>query len=435
MERVAIIGTGYVGLVSAACLAELGNKVICVDNDKKKLEGLKKGIIPIYEPGLDELVRKNAKAKRLIFTTSIREATEKSQIIFICVSTPPLPDGSADLTAVEDVTAEIARAMKEYKLIVGKSTVPTQTHEKIKRTIKMITRDKIVFDVASNPEFLREGHAVRDTLFPDRVVVGVESSRAEKLLRQLYKPLKTKFLVTNITTAELIKYARNCFLSTKISYINAISQICERINADVEKVAEGIGLDVRINPHFLKAGAGFGGNCLPKDLEAFIRLAEKKGYDFELLKAVRKINTDQKRILLKKMEEALWIVKNKTIAVWGLTFKPNTDDIRNSVAIEIVKMFQQEKAKIQAYDPKGMPKAKVALKGVTFCKTAYDALRGADALLILTEWDEFKNINLEKVKKLLRQPVIVDGRNIFSPSAMSAQGFIYKCIGRGSDLA
>lgn len=435
MKRVAIIGTGYVGLVSAACLAEIGNRVICVDNDRKKIEGLKKGVIPIYEPGLDPLVHKNIKAKRLVFTHSIKEAAERSEIIFICVSTPPLPDGGADLSAVERVTTDIARAMKGYRLIVGKSTVPTETHEKIKRTIRMATKGKVDFDVASNPEFLREGHAVRDTMAPDRIVIGVETARAEKLLRELYKPLKSRILVTNITTAELIKYASNCFLSTKISYINAIANVCERLDADVEKVAEGIGLDVRINPHFLKASVGFGGNCLPKDLAAFIHLADKKGYDFGLLKAVRKVNADQKQLLLKKIEEALWILKGKTVAVWGLTFKANTDDIRNSVPMEVVQILVQEKVKVKAYDPKGMKKAKELLTGVVFAKSAYDALKNADCLVVLTEWEEFKNVDLGKVKKLLRQPVVVDGRNIYDPLSMRSLGFVYKCMGRGREFA
>lgn len=432
MVNVGVIGAGYVGLVTATCLAELGHKVLCVDNDPKKLAKLKKGISPIYEPGLDELIVKNMKAKRLVFGPSIKDAAQHAEVIFICVNTPPLPDGGADLSMVERVASEIAKVMKGYKVIVGKSTVPAETHEKIKRTISMITKGKGDFDVASNPEFLREGHAVGDTLHPDRIVVGVESIRAEKLMRALYKTIKAPLLVTNITTAEIIKHACNSFLSTKISYINAIAQICERVNADVEMVADAMGLDKRIGRQFLNAGPGFGGNCFPKDLDAFIHLAEKKGYNFELLKAVRKINYDQKKVVMKKVEEALWIIKGKTIGVLGLSFKALTDDVRNSVAVDIVNMLQQEKAQVKAYDPQAMEKAKSELPGVKLCRNAYEVCRNSDCLVVLTEWEEFKKLDLKKVKKLLRQPVIVDARNLFDPAKVRELGFVYKCIGRGS---
>jgi len=430
MQKIAVIGTGYVGLVTAACLADLGNQVICVDSDRKKLGNLKKGIIPIYEPGLEELIAKNRKLKRISFANSIKEATQKSEIIFICVGTPPQADGAADLSAVEKVASEIARAMKSYKVIVGKSTVPAETGERIKHTVKMIKQGKADFDVVSNPEFLREGQAIHDTMHPERIVIGCESRRAESIMRKLYQPIKAPIVVTNIATAEIIKHACNSFLSTKISFINAIAHICERVNADVEKVAEAMGLDKRIGRQFLNAGAGFGGYCFPKDLDAFIHLAEKKGYDFELLKAVRKINEGQKKILLKKIEDALWVIKGKNIAVLGLSFKPNTDDIRNSVAIEMIKMLQHAGAGIKAYDPKAMPKAKAELAKVTFCKDAYAAARNSDCLLIMTEWVEFKSLDLKKVKKLLRQPVIVDARNMFEPTKMKEMGFVYKCMGR-----
>lgn len=431
MQKVAVIGSGYVGLVTAACLAELGNRVICVDNDKKKIVSLKKGIMPIYEPGLEEMVLRNKKAKRLNFIFSIKEATEKSQIIFICVGTPSRSDGSADLSAVEKVARAIAGAMKEYKVIVEKSTVPAETGEKIKRTIEMSNSRKVAFDVVSNPEFLREGQALTDAMHPDRIIIGVASKTAEEIMRKLYGPLKTPIIACNIETAEIIKHACNSFLATKISFINAIASICERVGADVEKVAEAMGLDKRIGRSFLNAGAGYGGSCFPKDVDAFIHLAHVKGYEFELLKAVRRINDEQKKVLFKKIEEALWIIKDKTIGILGLSFKPDTDDIRNSVAMDIAKMLISAGARLKAYDPKAMPKASAELKGVKFCNDPYEAARKANCLLIMTEWDEFKRLDLEKIKKLLSHPVIVDGRNIFGPAKMKNMGFIYKCIGRG----
>ena len=430
MQRIAVIGTGYVGLVTAACFSDLGNQVICVDNDRKKLENLKKGIIPIYEPGLEELISKNRKKKRISFTHSITEATKKSEIVFICVGTPAQADGGADLAAVEKVATEIAKAIKGYTVIVSKSTVPTQTGEKIRRTIELLAGRSAEFDVVSNPEFLREGQAISDTMHPDRIVIGVASKRAETIMRQLYSPIKAPILVTNIATAELIKHAANSFLSTKISYINALANICEKVGADVEKVAEGIGLDKRIGRQFFNAGPGFGGYCFPKDLDAFIHIAQKNGYDFELLKAVRKINEDQKKVVLKKIEDALWIIKDKTIAVLGLSFKPNSDDIRNSISIELIKSLKNSGANIRAYDPKAMDKSKIALKGIAYVRDSYQAAKGAHCVLIMTDWQEFAKLDLAKIKKLLSQPIIVDSRNMFDPAKMKSLGFIYKCIGR-----
>lgn len=431
MQKIAVIGSGYVGLVTAACLSELGNKVICVDNDRKKIESLKKGVIPIYEPGLEQMISKNIKAGRISFNSNIKQATKESQIIFICVGTPSHSDGSADLSAVEKVASEIAKAMKEYKVIVEKSTVPAETGGKVRRTIEMSNSHKVSFDVVSNPEFLREGQAINDAMHPDRIVIGVESKVAEDIMRKLYKPLKAPIIVCNIETAEIIKHASNSFLATKISFINAISHICEKVGADVEKVAEAMGLDKRIGKAFLNAGAGYGGSCFPKDVEAFIHLAHHKGYDFELLKTVRKINEEQKKILFKKIEEALWIIKGKSIGVLGLSFKPDTDDIRSSVAISMVKMLQQAGAKIKAYDPKAMPKAKMELKGVKFCRDSYETAKGSNCLLVMTEWEEFRSLDLNKIKKVLAQPIIIDGRNIFDPVKMKKLGFLYKCIGRG----
>lgn len=431
MQKIAVIGTGYVGLVSAACFADFGNQVICVDNDHKKIENLKKGIIPIFEPGLEELIKKNHKSKRIIFTHSIKDATEKSDIIFICVGTPTNAEGGADLSAVEKVAHEIGLAMKSYKLVISKSTVPVKTGERIKQTLSILLKNKKVeFDVASNPEFLREGQAIKDTFFPDRVVIGVESKKAEQILRNIYKPIKAPIVVTNIETAEIIKHACNSFLSTKISFINAVSNICERVNADVEKVAEAMGLDKRIGGQFLNAGVGFGGYCFPKDLDAFIHIAWAKGYDFELLKIVKKINIEQKKLLIKKIEDVLWILKDKVIGVLGLSFKPDTDDTCNSIAIEVIKILQSKGAKIKVFDPQAMIKAKSELEKVVFCKDSYAVAKNSDCLVIMTEWQEFKNLDIKKVKKLMKQAVIVDGRNIFDPDVMKENGFIYKSFGR-----
>jgi len=431
MFNIGVIGTGYVGLVTAACLADLGNKVICADNDYRKIENLKKNIIPIYEPGLTELLRKNKKARRIAFSHSVKEAAVKSEIMFIFVGTPANADGGADLSAVEKVASEIAKVVNKYKIIVGKSTVPALTGERIKQTIEMKTQGRVEFDVVSNPEFLREGQAICDTMHPDRIVIGVESKNAEEIMRRLYKPLKSRIVVTNIQTAEIIKHACNSFLSTKISFINAIARICEELGADVEKVTQAMGLDKRISKDFLNAGIGFGGYCFPKDLDAFIHLADKHGYNFELLKSVRKINEDQKKFFLKKIEESLWNIRNKNIGVLGLSFKPNTDDIRNSIAIEIIKILKSGGAKVKVYDPQAMPKAKTELDGgIKFCKSPYEAARSSDCLVVMTEWVEFKKIDLLKIKKLLRQPIVIDGRNIFEPAEMKKLGITYKCIGR-----
>lgn len=335
-----------------------------------------------------------------------------------------------DLSAVEKVATEIANAMKEYKIIVEKSTVPAETGVKIRRTIEMISGQKALFDVVSNPEFLREGQALEDAMHPDRIVVGVESKRAEEAMRELYRPLKAPVIVCNIETAEIIKHASNSFLATKISFINAVAQVCERVGADVQKVAEAMGLDKRIGKAFLNAGVGYGGSCFLKDVDAFIHLSHQKGYDFEILKAVRKVNDAQRKLLFTKIEEALWNIKDKTVGVLGLSFKPDTDDIRNSVAIEMVGLLLQAGANVRAYDPKAMPKAKGELKSVTYCKDAYDAAKGSHCLLLMTEWDEFANLDWKRIKKLLSQPILVDGRNMFDPDQMKEMGFLYLCIRR-----
>ncbi len=428
--RICVIGTGYVGLVTGTCLADLGNQVICVDNNQEKINMLKRGKMPIYEPGLAELVVKNTREKRLKFTTKIKEGVEQSQIIFISVNTPPKQDGEADLSFVETVTAEIAVHMREYKIIVEKSTVPVETGERIMQTIKLYNTHKTDFDVVSNPEFLREGSAIKDTMHPDRIVLGVSSKRAEKIMRELYRPLKAPVIVTDIKSSEIIKHASNSFLATKISFANAVANICDRVGADVEKVAEGMGYDKRIGREFLNAGVGFGGSCFPKDLAAFIYIAKKSGYDFELLKAVQKINEQQKKLLLQKIEESLWVLKNKTIGILGLAFKPETDDLRFAPAIDIIKSLQSEGAKIKAYDPIAMAKARKILTGVKYGRNAYEVARGSDLLVIITDWNEFKELDLGRIKKLLKTPAIVDGRNIYDPAKMKKHGFIYKSIGR-----
>ena len=428
--KISIIGTGYVGLVTGSCFADLGNEVICIDNDVRKIELLKKGVLPIYEPGIEELVKRNRKNGRLAFSTSISEGIKKSDIIFIAVGTPPKDNGEADLSSIEKVCREIARAMTGYKLIVEKSTVPVETGKWVEHTIKINNKRGIEFDVASNPEFLREGSAINDFMHPDRIVIGAQTKKAKDILTELYKQFKAPIIVTDIKSAEIIKHASNSFLAAKISFINAVSNICEAVGADVVKVAEGMGIDPRIGKSFLNAGVGWGGSCFPKDLAAFIRISEKLGYNFELLKAVEKINEDQKRLFVKKIEENLWILDGKTIGVLGLSFKPNTDDIRFAPSIDVIRILQKDGAKIKVFDPQAMDKAKEVLNGVKFCKDAYETARDSDCLVIVTEWNEFKEIDLLKVKKLLKVPLIIDGRNIYDPQKMKKMGFNYICIGR-----
>ena len=437
--NIAIIGAGYVGLVTGVCLAHIGHTVICVDNNKDKVKRLKAGHIPIYEPGLEEILKECVRKKKLNFTHSISEASKDATVIFIAVGTPSKSNGDADLTYVENVAREIAGVMTSYKLIVEKSTVPAETGKKIERTIKLNLPKKfkngpkamLDFDVASNPEFLREGSAVHDFMNPDRIVIGVESKKAEDLLREIYKPLKAKIVVTNISSAEMIKHASNSFLATKISFINAVSQICDRVGADVLKVAEGMGFDKRIGRQFLDAGIGYGGSCFPKDVDAFVRLSEKSGYDFRLLREVREINEHQKKSFLKLIEDKLWILRDKNIGVLGLAFKPNTDDMRSAASLDIIAALQKEGAKIRAYDPKAMENAKMMLKNVVFCKDAYAVAKDCDCLLLLTEWEEFKKVDLAKIGRSMRQAVLFDGRNFYDQNEIEKLGFEYFGIGRG----
>jgi UDPglucose 6-dehydrogenase len=428
--KITVVGCGYVGLVSGACFASLGNSVICVDIDAKKIALLKKSQMPLYEPGLEELIKEGVKKKTLSFTTDLRAAVRQSELIFIAVGTPPKINGEADLSFVENVARTVAKEIKSYKLIVEKSTVPVQTGEWIRQTLSACAKKNVPFDVASNPEFLREGSAVQDFMNPDRIILGVESQKAKALLMDLYKPLKCPIVVTDIKSAEIIKHASNSFLAAKISFINAISQLCDLAKADVEQVALGMGLDRRIGKEFLNAGIGFGGFCFPKDLAAFIRIAEKLGYDFELLKVVQKINEEQKNIFVKKIEDALWNIRSKSIGVLGLSFKPNTDDMRFAPSLGILEALKSHGASIKVFDPHAMPKAKALLKDVRFCKDSYSVCKGSDCLVILTEWNEFKELDLKRVKKLLSQPVVVDGRNIYDPKKMRALGFRYYSMGR-----
>jgi len=430
--KIAVIGAGYVGLTSGTCFAELGNDVICVDIDKEKIDMLNNNKIPIYEPGLKELVERNMKEGRLKFTTNIKEAVRNSEIIFICVGTPPKNNGEADLSYVEDVARQIAEHMESYKVIVEKSTVPVETGEKVAETIKLNNKHNAEFDVVSNPEFLREGSAVNDTFNPDRIVIGTDSKKAADMMERLYEPIKAPLIVTDIRSAEIIKHASNSFLATKISFINAIANICEKTGADIEKVAEGMGYDKRIGKAFLNAGIGYGGFCFPKDSAAFISIAEKYGYDFKLLKEVQEINERQKEFFIKKIEKALWNLKDKEIGILGLAFKPNTDDMRFAPSIDIISYLQKEGAKIKAYDPEAVENAKKLLKDVEYCKDPYEAAESADALLVLTEWNEFKELDLDKIKDLMKSKLIIDGRNIYNPEEMKKLSFKYISMGRKS---
>ena len=429
--NICMIGSGYVGLVTGACFADLGNKVICVDINKDKIKKLKAGIMPIYEPGLAELVRRNVRERRLSFTTNVNSSVRKSQVIFICVNTPPKPNGEADLVFVERVSKTIALSMQSYKLIVEKSTVPVNSGEWIERTIKISNKHKIEFDVASNPEFLRESTAVDDFMHPDRIIIGVKSKRARDIMLELYKPIKAPVIVTDIKAAELIKHASNSFLAMKISFINAIADICDRVGADIVEVANGMGLDKRIGKSFLNAGAGYGGSCFPKDVAAFIRISEKAGYDFGLLKEVQKINDEQAAMIAKKIESLVWMIADKTVGILGLAFKPETDDLRNAPSLAMINILRQHGAKIKVYDPEAMDKAKLILKKtVKFCRDAYEVAKDSDCLLLVTEWNEFKDLDFKRIKKIMRQSVIVDGRNIYNPAEMKKLGFTYAGIGR-----
>ncbi|MSU33516.1 MAG: UDP-glucose/GDP-mannose dehydrogenase family protein [Pedosphaera sp.] len=428
--NIAIIGTGYVGLVTGACFAEVGYHVICVDCDARKIEHLQHGESPIYEPGLDDLVKRNAQAGRLRFTTSTQEAVEQSEVIFIAVPTPPLPDGGVDLSYIESVAREIAAHLDGYRIVVDKSTVPVRTAEKVAETIKRYGRNPIDIDVVSNPEFLREGFAVEDLMKPDRIVIGVGSDRPVAAMKAIYAPFDAPLIVTDTNSAELIKHAANSFLALKISYANALSAICEAAHADVKAVTQGMGLDRRIGTQFLNAGLGFGGSCFPKDLSAFIKISEQLGYDFRLLKEVQQINADQMRRFVKKITHALWVLKEKRIGVLGLAFKQNTDDIRTSPSLELCRQLLREGATLRVHDPKAMEKARVVLPEATFVEDANLVAEGCDALVIATEWPEFTRVDYAQARRTMRTPILFDGRNLLDPVEMKSLGFIYHSVGR-----
>lgn len=432
--NICVIGAGHVGLVTAVGFAEMGHSVICMDTDPKKLALLRKGKPWFFEPGLAPLLVKNLKKKRLSFTDRIADGVKKCPILFIAVGTPPLPSGEADLTAVEDVVRQIADSASEYRLIVEKSTVPVETGRRVKQVLGLALRRKVQIDVASNPEFLREGSGIEDFFHPERIVIGVETARARQLLEQLYKPFKAPLVVTDIASAELIKHSSNAFLSMKISFINAVSVLCDKVGADVCRVAEGMGLDSRIGKSFLNAGAGYGGFCFPKDLEAYIRIADKLGYDFQLLKATKQVNDGQRKIVVQKIERELWNLKGKNIGVLGLSFKPDTDDLRFSPALEVIEMLLKAQASVRVYDPESMAGARAILKkSVAYAKDAYAAARDADCLVLMTEWAEFKKLDFKKLRDLMKQPVLMDARNLYDPDRVRLAGFRYLGMGRGGE--
>ncbi len=434
--RITVVGGGYVGLVTGACFSHLGNEVLVVEKVPEKVKMLKEGKSPIYEPGLEDLIREGLEKGTLGFTADIEEGVAFSEVIFICVGTPSLPDGSADLSQVEEVARLTARFMDSYRLLVEKSTVPVNTHQLVKKTVQRYLKSEIPFDVASNPEFLREGSAVMDFLNPDRIVVGVESERARRIMEEVYRPFTEKgvpLLITDPATAELIKHASNSFLAMKISFINMIADLCEKTGADVKLVAEGMGYDRRIGREFLNAGIGYGGSCFPKDVRAFIRIAEEYGVDFSLLKEVEKINSRRVERFMDKVRKALWTLKDKRIAVWGLSFKPNTDDIREAPSIKIVETLLKEGAYVRAYDPKAVRNFRTLFppgERISYPDDMYEAVKGAEALLILTEWEEFARADMEKVRDLMELPIVIDGRNVFEPEHMRRLGFEYYPVGR-----
>jgi UDPglucose 6-dehydrogenase len=435
--NVCVIGTGYVGLVTGACFAEFGAQVICVDKDRAKIDALRAGQVPIYEPGLEDLVERNVRAERLTFSTDTTESVRSSLVVFIAVQTPPRSDGSTDLTAVEEVARAIGAAMDGYKVVVTKSTVPVGTSYRVRDIIDEALgeeRRNVGFGVASNPEFLREGAAIHDFMRPDRVVIGADEDAPLAIMKDLYRPLflnETPFVITNIPTAELAKYAANAFLATKISFINEMANLCERIDADVHALARGIGLDKRIGSKFLHPGPGFGGSCFPKDTRSAAFFAREAGERLQVVEAVIEVNTRQRRRMLDKILTALGgDVSGKTVAVLGLSFKPETDDMRDAPSVDIIAGLEGRGVSVRAFDPVAMPQAEKLMPSVTMCEDSYEACEGADALVIMTEWNQFRMLDLERIRSLLRAPVVVDLRNVYDPTQMRGAGFRYTCVGR-----
>jgi UDPglucose 6-dehydrogenase len=431
--NICVIGTGYVGLVTGACLAEFGMSLICVDNDQEKINLLKQGTIPIYEPGLENLVVKNMREGRLSFSTSIEEGVKSSLVVFIAVGTPSHEDGSADLQAAEEVAKQIGRSMNGYKVIVIKSTVPVGTARRVKKLIEGHQTQPISFDIVSNPEFLREGSAIEDFMRPDRVTIGAESEQAIAIMKDIYSALyliETPFVITGLETAEMIKYAANAFLATKVSFINEIANLCERMGADVHHVAKAMGLDGRIGRKFLHPGPGFGGSCFPKDTRALSRMAQEKGYSFKILDSVIRVNEEQKKRMVGKIQEKVGDLRGKTIGILGLSFKPNTNDIRESSSMVIIKDLLAMGTKVKAFDPAAMDEAKVVLPEVEYGRDPYDVAKGSDALVLVTEWNQFRRLDLQRIKALLKTPIFIDLRNVYDPDQMKQLGFDYCGVGR-----
>jgi UDPglucose 6-dehydrogenase len=429
--NICVVGTGYVGLVTGAVFADLGNEVICVDNQSDKIETLRAGKMPIYEPGLEEMVARNVTDGRLSFSTDLPAAVRRAVIVFITVGTPPKDNGQADLSAVEEVATIIGRSMERYTVVVNKSTVPVGTGEFVREVIERHQPEPVAFDVVSNPEFLREGSAIEDTLRPDRIVIGAPTQQVAMSLLELYAPLERPMIITDVPSAEIIKYASNAFLSTKISFINAIANICEMAGADVTYVMKGMGLDARIGSAFLSAGLGYGGSCFPKDTDSLIHTAATLGCDFALLKAVVEINRERAGHFIRMIEKSLNPLDGRTIAVLGLAFKPNTDDMREARSVEVIGGLVQRGALVRAYDPVAMDNARAMLPAsVTYCESPYDAAAEADAVALVTEWNEFKFLNLERLRAAMRRPLVFDGRNLWEPERMRRLGFEYHSIGR-----
>ena len=429
--KISIIGTGYVGLVTGTCFSDFGLQVTCVDQDKSKISLLNSGGVPIYEPNLAPLIEKNISAGRLSFSTDLEKAVKQSKVIFIAVGTPPNDDGSANLAQIEKVAQQIAISMNEYKVIVNKSTVPIGTAAKIKEIIHSSSPSP--FDIVSNPEFLREGSAVYDFTHPDKIVIGTTSPKALKIMQEIYRPLyliDTPFVITNPETAELIKYACNAFLATKITFINEIANLCDKVGADVHQVAKAMGLDGRISPKFLHPGPGFGGSCFPKDTEALCSIATSFGYEFKTLQVVISANKRQRELMVEKIKHLLRSLKDKTIGILGLAFKQNTDDIRKSPAIDIIQLLLKEGARIRCFDPLAMENTRKILPDLIYCRDEYETAQGSDTLVIATEWNQFRNLDLLKIKKLLKSPILLDLRNLYDPAKAKSLGFVYEGVGR-----